>query len=113
MASKAKRLRKRQARALQAQKTQQERGDQQHYGQSVPPAPAPRGGEGIVPTVTIPTVEIVGVSSSPTTRAKCPVCGFSHKVKTDGTMGKHTAGNEGRACEGVGRPWNALHLASN
>lgn len=45
--------------------------------------------------------------SSVPVRAACPECGFSQKVKRDGTMGRHDVGTETkRQCAGTGRKWN-------
>lgn len=42
-------------------------------------------------------------------RSKCPECGFSHKVRKDGTMSRHDIyyGDQATQCEGTGQPWNA------
>ena len=52
-----------------------------------------------------PTASYVAVP----TRSKCPSCGFSHKVRKDGTMSRHDVyyGDQPTQCEGTGQPWDA------
>lgn len=39
------------------------------------------------------------------TRTKCPTCGFSQKVRKDGTMSRHDifVGSDAQQCEGTGK----------
>ena len=41
------------------------------------------------------------------TRAKCPVCEKSQKVRKDGTLGAHRAPDATVDCAGTGRHWDA------
>lgn len=47
--------------------------------------------------------------SSVPTRAPCPECGYSQKVKRDGTMGTHLTGKTiaDKQCPGTGKRYNA------
>lgn len=42
-------------------------------------------------------------------RSKCPQCGFSQKVRKDGTMSRHDvyAGSTPSECVGTGKQWNS------
>lgn len=45
-------------------------------------------------------------------RAKCPACGFSQKVRKDGTIGSHGATpGSSLQCEGTGQPWTTASPA--
>lgn len=48
-------------------------------------------------------------AQEPPKRAKCPSCGFSQKVRKDGTMSRHDVfiGSDPQQCEGTGKQWNA------
>lgn len=53
-----------------------------------------------------------GVNAIVPARAKCPTCGFSQKVRKDGTMSRHdvyfgSQDTDRKQCEGTGQPWDA------
>lgn len=53
------------------------------------------------------------VAQEPPSRTKCPSCGFSQKVRKDGTMSRHDVfvGSNPSQCPGTGRPWTGLARA--
>lgn len=54
----------------------------------------------------LPVGDLTPVEQHPA-RAKCSVCGFSQKVRKDGTMGRHDVflGTEAQPCEGTRGPY--------
>lgn len=55
-----------------------------------------------------PDPKLISTLETPPSRAKCPSCGFSQKVRKNGTMSRHDVyvGSDPRECEGSGRNWN-------
>lgn len=63
--------------------------------------------EQVAENLTKLQAEVNGVPS----RAKCPECGFSQKVRKDGTMSRHDVflGSEPQECKGTGQRWQVGH----
>lgn len=63
---------------------------------------------GTIELTTVPIREFAVGEVTPPSRAKCPTCGFSQKVRKNGTMSRHDVyvGSDPRECEGSGRNWN-------
>lgn len=63
---------------------------------------------GTIELTTAPIREFAVGEVTPPSRAKCPSCGFSQKVRKNGTMSRHDVyvGSDPRECEGSGGNWN-------
>lgn len=64
---------------------------------------------GTIELTTAPIREFAVGEVTPPSRAKCPSCGFSQKVRKDGTMSRHDVylGSDPRECDGTGKKWNS------